>query len=304
MRKLRPKERLEKAAQQRQPAGLMDAYGGDQAGVKSGKIIRINKVTVTPEQAAKWLNECNTHNRALSNKFVEVYTRMMKLGQWRYTYDPIIFDNTGILLNGQHRLWACVYAEVPFEGDLIFGADRELQDYIDDPRKRTVADQAHLRGVSNSVRSCALASMLLGWKTRGPSGLNYGSCYRPTKPELLKEVETNHKLDEVTTIAGKMPRSICTPTIAGTCYYLFSEQNLEKANQFFEGLRTGADLTSEDPVYLLRERLQKNTANTKSKLSTQQIVALFFNAWNAYKKGISLQRLRGWPAGAPFPSIE
>jgi hypothetical protein len=89
------------------------------------------------------------------------------------------------------------------------------------------------------------------------------------------------------------------------CYYLFSGQNSELAEQFFDRLASGAGLTKHDPVYLLRERLRTNSAG-KAKLPLLEIVALFFKAWIAYRNGKQVKCLRWNNGGAnpeKFPEI-
>jgi hypothetical protein len=74
------------------------------------------RMMVTPELAKQWL-EANTHNRPLSEELVIAYMVDMLDGRWQYNGDAIRFDHTGRLIDGQHRLHACIEAGVPFETD-------------------------------------------------------------------------------------------------------------------------------------------------------------------------------------------
>lgn len=62
--------------------------------------------TVTPEQAQKWLDE-HSNYRKLSASRVASYLHEMRSGLWLIG-QPIIFDETGDLADGQHRLRAIV----------------------------------------------------------------------------------------------------------------------------------------------------------------------------------------------------
>jgi len=98
-------------------------------------------MVVSPAQSAAWL-EANVHNRKLAQTVVDKYAKDMTAGRWRYTHQAIIFDTTGKMLDGQHRSWACVQSGVSFDTDVVFGADPEVQDFIDDGFVRTAGTKA------------------------------------------------------------------------------------------------------------------------------------------------------------------
>lgn len=67
------------------------------------------RVTITPEKA-KTLLVMNTKNRKLSRKLVQKYASDMAAGRWPYNGDPIRVSVSNVLLDGQHRLEACIAA--------------------------------------------------------------------------------------------------------------------------------------------------------------------------------------------------
>ena len=67
---------------------------------------------VTPELACRWL-EANTQNRVVNPAHVDRLVRDMKAGRWYLTHQGIAFDTHGLLVDGQHRLWAILEADVP-----------------------------------------------------------------------------------------------------------------------------------------------------------------------------------------------
>ncbi len=70
---------------------------------------------VTPEQAASWLT-LNTQNRPLIERRVQHYAQIMQEGLWEADCSrPVQILNTGLLLNGQHRLTAVIQAGVPVQ---------------------------------------------------------------------------------------------------------------------------------------------------------------------------------------------
>lgn len=96
-------------------------------------------IEVTPELASKWLNG-NTHNRPLKNGVVDRYAADMRVGRWRQSHQGIAFDENGTLIDGQHRLFALVDANVPVLLQVTRGLPLETQNVIDDGLKRSLVD--------------------------------------------------------------------------------------------------------------------------------------------------------------------
>ena len=83
-------------------------------------------VIVTPDMAIKWLDSDNDKNRTLREDYVRRLAADMIAGKWRgRNGESIGFDTNGRLVDGQHRLWACVQADTPFETLLVTGLDPE-----------------------------------------------------------------------------------------------------------------------------------------------------------------------------------
>jgi len=85
---------------------------------------------ITPSQAFAWL-EGNTHNRPLDQAHVERLARDMKAGRWRLTHQGIAFDTTGLLVDGQHRLWAVIEADVTVPMRVFFNEPPESRHVLD-----------------------------------------------------------------------------------------------------------------------------------------------------------------------------
>ncbi|HOD81757.1 MAG: hypothetical protein BWX88_03432 [Planctomycetes bacterium ADurb.Bin126] len=98
---------------------------------------------VTPSMAARWL-EGNTHNRPLNQGHVERLAREITAGRWRLTHQGIAFSPGGVLLDGQHRLWAIVMADVPVTIRVFFNEPAENVEYLDGGLLRSAADRMSL----------------------------------------------------------------------------------------------------------------------------------------------------------------
>ena len=258
------------------------------------------RMTITPEQAKDWLDTANKRNRPLRATHYMALGIDMLEGRWKYNGDAIRFGTDGVLLDGQHRLMACVDATTPFETDVIFGLDPDVMPTIDIPRVRTAGDVAHLQGVNNASQATAVANLLLLHAKHGIQNFRNPTCY-PTKTQIIQAVTTNPRIAVVAGHTGWRSRKLVAPRILGFCYYLFSEQNPDLAERFLVELTEGTNLSKDNPVYLLRERLRTNSAS-KAKLPPLEIIALFFKAWTAYRDGERIRLLR-WTSKESFPHI-
>lgn len=107
-------------------------------------------MVVTPDVAERWLNESNSHNRPLRNNLVQRYAAAIKRGEWKLTAEPIAFcgpyndecnEPQGVtLINGQHRLWAIVEAQIGVEMTVWWGCEPDEFSVIDQNAPRTLGD--------------------------------------------------------------------------------------------------------------------------------------------------------------------
>lgn len=271
--------------------------------LRATKPIRI-RMLVTPAMARHWLKTTNVKNRPLSEMhWMKIWLDIAE-GRWLYNGEPISFGTNGALLNGQHRLWACAEGDVSIDTDVIFGLDPEAMSTIDIGKVRTAANIAHLDGVQNATVACAAVHLILLHENGGIQQLG-NKAAEPSKTKVNERVRNDQKISEIAGRAAGMGRGLTSPRVMACCYYLFSAQNPELADHFFDQLASGAGLTKHDPVYLLRERLRTNSAG-KAKLPLLEIVALFFKAWIAYRSFKPMKCLRWNNSGAnpeKFPEI-
>jgi len=116
-------------------------------------------VTVTPAVAAEWLKR-NTHNRRIRPSVVERYVAEIKAGEWRPTPGGVGFDETGTLIDGQHRLSAIVQAGIPAPLLVVTGFATAAQEKCDRHTRRNLADVMILSGIAHSKYAVQAASVL------------------------------------------------------------------------------------------------------------------------------------------------
>ena len=123
------------------------------------KMPTVSRIRITPAMATNWLENANSRNRPVSQSAVERYARDMRSGCWRLTHQGIAFDPNGVILDGQHRLWAIVYADVPVEMHVWFNVPPESRMVIDGGRGRNLADHLRLGGGLGEVNKEVLAAL-------------------------------------------------------------------------------------------------------------------------------------------------
>src|SRR4030095_5230551 len=87
--------------------------------------------SITPELALQWLESSNLHNRPVRQSVVMKYARDMATGNWHLTHQGISFTDDGILIDGQHRLWAVVESNHTIKMMVTRGMALETQNALD-----------------------------------------------------------------------------------------------------------------------------------------------------------------------------
>jgi hypothetical protein len=125
-------------------------------------------MTVTPQTALEWLENANSRNRPLSQNHINKLARDMKNGQWKLTHEGIAFDPNGVLLDGQHRLWAIVESETAIQTLVFYNVASDSVLTINGGRPRTVVDIlkiANRDGHLSNSHTSTLRAMLGGYGT-------------------------------------------------------------------------------------------------------------------------------------------
>lgn len=247
------------------------------------------RVNATPEVASLIL-EWNTNNRPLSPVTIATYARQMREGKWLYTREPIIFSDTRII-DGQHRLSACIKSGASFDVDLAFGAPDEAFSYIDTGKARTSGDVFAMNGVPNYLHLAAAARLL--WRHEKNGMASIGAINAPSNEDLYQFYLQHKGLDESVRFGRKfVDQKLASPSVMTAMHYICARKNRAHADMFFEQAATGIGLMSDkDPAYRLRQKLIENTIG-HARLSSEAIAAYTIKAWNAMRKNRPLAQFK------------
>lgn len=124
---------------------------------------KVFEATITPDQAAYILEQLMPVNRPVRDSVVHTYAADMKRGAWELTTEAIGFDVNGHLIDGQHRLWACIEAKTNMTTHVAVGLKPEAREVINMGLKRTISDIALFRtGQKLEVLVGATARFMMG----------------------------------------------------------------------------------------------------------------------------------------------
>lgn len=115
-------------------------------------------VQVTPTLATAWL-DMNENNRPINWTYVAQLARDMKAGRFACTHQGIAFDTEGRLIDGQHRLWAILDADIPVQLRVFHNEPPEHVVHIDGNCPRQTAHRLTLARTLGTVRASELATL-------------------------------------------------------------------------------------------------------------------------------------------------
>ena len=249
--------------------------------------------TFSPAEAVIILDTKNLNNRPVSRFTVDRYAQEMKAGRWKLNGEAIIFGVSGLLLDGQHRLKACVQANRSFDSVVVLGAEDGTFDTIDDGKTRGLGDVLAIRGESNASKLAA--GLRFVWDYA--SGVLHGapsSRVVISGKQLLEKLLDRHpgirksaKLHAL--LIARPGGMLITPAPCIGLHYLFSLIDEGKADMFFTSLQSGTGLADGSPILTLRNRLIAGMKERGKTSSREAVYAYTVYSWNAFAAGRDLR---------------
>lgn len=245
---------------------------------------------VTPELAGDLLATNFANNRTLRQPRVDSYAKQMESGHWTIAESAICFDQQGRLVNGQHRLTACIQANVPFLSVFMFGIDQAGILNLDTGYGRSMGQSLHILGISSATNIASIAEYISRWnarKTTAPHNQSGGSLMTRTERAAFV-TENEADLREAFAWGMSVYRvTTANRTSASLCYLLFKEVGgKEQAEEFFTRLVEGTMLEEGSPILLLLKRLSTSGSSRKrSQYNPWEQVYITIKAWNMWRTG-------------------
>jgi hypothetical protein len=260
-----------------------------QTAQQGAKGISVQMVEVTPDMARRWLRDFNLGNRKVQPTQVDAIARDIKAGRWMVNAQPICFTSDPFdpsarrgstrLLNGQHRLHGVVEAGTPIEVPIAIGIAEAAFATYDTHARRSVFStgmpQADLRVIAGAAR----------FQWRADQGLRPNDRAIPSASELKETLENHPGLAEWFPESRK--RQVAEFGSSGVMTFLLyhlRQINRPLAEDYFRDLFTGENLTRDNPVLHLREKIRRlRNSEGEQRGSRRDVLTLHLHAWDAYR---------------------
>ena len=236
---------------------------------------------ITPELAEIYLGKNSNNYRKISRQIVLAYAADMKTGNWKLNGEAIKFNESGFLVDGQHRLNAVVRSGVSVPMLVIRGVEDDVQTY-DIGKGRSVAEIASAQSLSYSVSNLA---------TIGAASLLFrcvgnGIVAKQQILELIKNEEDLWSTAYLLTTVGNSKTRIAKKAAIILAVYvlLLQRQDEQELSLFFRVVNTGFPVQDRDcsPAIVLRNYLLSDKARADSRANTGKFTA-FSATLNAFK---------------------
>lgn len=238
-------------------------------------------ITLTPPLAAELLRR-NDGNRNLKPVKIEQMVADIKADRWSCNGETIIVSDSGELNDGQNRCNAVVNANRSIKTWIVFGADRESRNTVDQGAARSASDYAHMTGHQYAAVQSAVARMLIAFENNAGQSL-VGSNVISNGLILARINSDPVILESAKFSGGKRATKFCPTSTISFCWYVMGDIDAEAAEKFLDQVCLGEGLKAKDPAYTVRDRL----INLGTKNRNKQLHILF-RGWNAFRQGRSL----------------
>ena len=263
----------------------------------------LEKIMLPPEMARQML-ERNTINRPLNQPHVNRIARQIRGKLWRYNGDTIKVSTDEDVLDGQHRLWAIIEANMAVETVVVRGISREAFATIDTLSKpRSGADILAINGLERHLKDVASA---LTWLLRWQRGCveNYKDAFNRVENSDIEAAFADHPLIVKAVERAITVRRVGNVGIIAFLFYVLSNRNAELAERFIATLFEPEAVSAEDPFFQLRKYFLSDHHQRKNPVTT---IALCIKAANAAHQGKRMRTLQWKSIGKTaeeFPSLQ
>lgn len=252
--------------------------------------MKIEKVKINKDLATLYLSK-NTNNRKKRDSIVSRYANEMLNGRWKNeTGELIKISKTGVLLDGQHRLYAIQKANIEIEMYVAFDLEDSIFDVIDVGAKRSNSDIFKIHGALYSSQIPAMINV--GCKLdNGTISTNRNFMTSQELLNIFKEDEQKYLsiAKRSNYLYNKFAKVLPCAFIGGLIIH-FNKISTVDCENFFDELCSGQNVTN-NSIYLLRNKLIENRTSVK-KMDNSYIFALIIKTWNFYRTNTQVNVLK------------
>ena len=273
------------------------------------KSVTADMELIPPDIAADYLKQSGP-NRSSVSSVLDRYTRDIREDDWDFTGETIIFSSQGKLLDGQHRLLACIEADKPIIVLVVRGVPPKAFAKMDIGRSRTAGDVLSASNFNHANMIAAASRALLGLSMGENEGAGVAKIRwtRNVTHTQIRDYACKFKSDLYTAVQevyshGPEARAVLRPASVFVAMRVrLGQANETRAKEFFHAVVSGADMRQGDPRLLLRNTLARVNSDTAHKRGNAWKAAITIKAWNAWLMGNDVRAYR-WQDSEGMPKI-
>ena len=247
--------------------------------------------TITPEEASKLLAG-NRNNRTIRPTRIAFFEGQLKRGEMQLTHQGVAVSPSGRLLDGQHRLIACVNTGIPLMTMVTWDVPQEAFAVLDSGCARTAGDALRANDAPSAITASAAIRLWI-YYTQIPGLVWVGNtCSSLVSTSVI--IDTYSQDPEAwnwastTASSLSMTRYVAPAPAACLLYLATTEAGFGRGfmRSFLAQVREGADLPNGSPILAYRNRV---ITGLLQKRQGQQRLADYIKVLNAYATGQSLK---------------
>tara|TARA_R110002096_G_scaffold51138_3_gene133800 strand:- start:280 stop:1191 length:912 start_codon:yes stop_codon:yes gene_type:complete len=257
-----------------------------------------HNVLITPEIAKRLLDNTNSElQRRITRADVLWLSDLMRNGHFKQDNgDTIRQDKQGNIIDGQHRLSACIEANFTFETVFAKGLDTDSIMTIDIGRKtRTYTDVleiTHKKSYKYAIHITGTVKFIHRFNKDifGEGSKNHRNSKISTK-DFLKWIDENPQIidfvGETMRLRANGDKLVLASIFCGLKWALDKYNKLE-SDKFFQMLSDGIGLNSTSPIFMLRKRIMTSkfgTNTSQNRITQSQLIFTIIKTWNYYLDG-------------------
>ncbi len=260
---------------------------------------------ITPLEAKHILKYYNNSNRKPSKVVATKYATDMISGNWMSNFQPISFDSDGMVIDGQHRLYAILMTGISQNVIIHYGLSPEVFPSIDNGKILTNADILNKMGYdpTNTAILAALIRSIIAYNTNGNyDSKNFKGVNQITKCQVMDYLEEN--TDVYDYVEPYKKSSVVSSSVAAFCYWLLSSVDRKEASNYLDMVFMGYNLTPNTIHHYLYDKLQRNKNAHQNKMTKLAIICNVILGWRrhmGYSQSKSMQL--NWDVRKGFPKI-
>lgn len=249
-------------------------------------IVRLQ--VVTPDLATEWLKDHK--NRQLKSRRVRDYGIDMAKGKWEFNGEPLIFDDKGNLMDGQHRLHAIINTNTSHIMLIVTGVKEGVFSTIDGGLSRQPLDHLHVAGYTHAALLAAALRVVDDIRSGEITTVNRNKAYGTRVIDAAEEYDGMGWCCEEAERLNRSAKLLPGSLIAGF-KWVFDHIDPSLCDRFWAAILCGDHVDSLPACGIFRNRLISNKGAT-TKLSRGQLAILIVLTWNAACRGNHRPALR------------